>query len=170
MRQQTIVVLCLASGFVGGYALSPITWQMLGAFTSNQSELPEVSSGPALIDVMALVSVEKGASDSDVRVGIARALDTHLVDNGYEARVSVRAEDQNRVLLINGLFGRVETMNLARRFDFGSLQRAGFKIFATGVGREAQGYLIDEVMADEKLRAPVDWNTLDRARESMDNP
>ena len=51
MRQQTVVVLCLASGFVGGYALSPITWQMLGAFTSNQSELPEVSSANALTSI-----------------------------------------------------------------------------------------------------------------------
>ena len=84
-------------------------------------------------------------------------------------RVRAGGADQKRVLIINGSFGRVSTMKLARQFDFGSLQRAGCKLFITNLQRESRGYLIDDVMAEGKLRAPLNDCTLDTAREAMDN-
>lgn len=167
MRSIVITLIAVVAGIGAGFALSPATWTAIAA-SQQAEELPAVSAGPLLIDVTTLVS-DPNANEIEARLAIGRALDTVLVDNGYEVRVHAGGGDQLRVLIINGSFGRVSTMKLARQFDFGSLHRAGFKVFITNLRRESQGYLIDDVMAEGRLRAPLDDYTLDMARETMED-
>ena len=164
MRSVVITLIAFAAGIGAGFALSPATWTAI-APSEKSEELLEVAAEPTLVDVTTLIKAGE-AWGPEERIQAAARLDTILVANDFEVRVRAGGPG-NQVLLVTGGFGRVRTFKLAKQFDFGSLQRAGFSLFVTESGDDANGYIVDRVPT-EGLGAPLakdpliaHWRTLE---------
>lgn len=163
MKSFVVSLIALVAGIGAGFALSPATWAVLAARSQAQN-VPTAAAEPTLVDVTTLI--EAGESwDADDRARVAARLDTVLVSNGYEVRVEAMRPEKN-ILAVHGVFGRVSTMKLAREFDFGALQRAGFIIFGTQSTSAVHAYIVEHVLA-RGIGAPVDNEALIAYRKTL---
>ncbi len=151
MRSVAITLIAVTAGIGAGFALSPATWTVIAA-SQQPEKLPPIAAEPTLLDVTALVEAAESWGPKE-RKRAAAKLDTLLVANDYEVRVRAGGPG-DKVLVVAGSFGRVGTLKLAKQFDFAALQHAGFKLFITESGDNANGYIID-LVPTEGLGAPL---------------